>query len=182
MGNIYLHRTIPCPIIITWANKCFVVFCLDQIVTHILQGCFTCIGAIIWLPQCQWCNPEGYGQISQMSPQRLVNTTTTKQSKTKAFAYFMEYTTYIPRYYPHPILAVKPETGGNCLTLSDDNQTLGHVERWFPEQVWISEKWRIKYIPHIMHMVHSLGTDVFDPNLSGLWQWPNAREATLNVG
>ena len=27
---------------------------------HILQGCFTGTGAIIWLPQCQWSNPEGY--------------------------------------------------------------------------------------------------------------------------
>ena len=24
--------------------------------THILQGYFTGIGAIIWLPQCQWSN------------------------------------------------------------------------------------------------------------------------------
>ena len=24
------------------------------------QGCFTGTGAIIWLPQCQWSNPEGY--------------------------------------------------------------------------------------------------------------------------
>ena len=29
--------------------------------THILQGYFTGTGAIIWLPQCQWSNPEGYG-------------------------------------------------------------------------------------------------------------------------
>ena len=28
---------------------------------HILQGYFTGTGAIIWLPQCQWSNPEGYG-------------------------------------------------------------------------------------------------------------------------
>ena len=28
--------------------------------THILQGYFTGTGAIIWLPQCQWSNPEGY--------------------------------------------------------------------------------------------------------------------------
>ena len=27
---------------------------------HILQGCFTDTGA--WLPQCQWSNPEEYGQ------------------------------------------------------------------------------------------------------------------------
>ena len=29
--------------------------------THILQGYFTGTGAIIWLPQCQWSNPEGHG-------------------------------------------------------------------------------------------------------------------------
>ena len=28
--------------------------------THILQSYFTDTGAIIWLPQCQWSNPEGY--------------------------------------------------------------------------------------------------------------------------
>ena len=28
--------------------------------THILQGYFTGTGAIKWLPQCQWSNPEGY--------------------------------------------------------------------------------------------------------------------------
>ena len=27
---------------------------------HIFQGCFTGIGTIIWLPQCQWSNPEVY--------------------------------------------------------------------------------------------------------------------------
>ena len=30
-------------------------------VTHILQGCITGNGAITWLPQCHWSNPEGYG-------------------------------------------------------------------------------------------------------------------------
>ena len=29
--------------------------------THIFQGYFTGTGAIMWLPQCQWSNPEGYG-------------------------------------------------------------------------------------------------------------------------
>ena len=29
--------------------------------THILQGYFTGAGAIVWLPQYQWSNPEGYG-------------------------------------------------------------------------------------------------------------------------
>ena len=27
----------------------------------ILQRCFTCIGAIVWLPMCQWSNHAGYG-------------------------------------------------------------------------------------------------------------------------
>ena len=28
--------------------------------THIFQGYFTGFGAIVWLPQSQWNNPEGY--------------------------------------------------------------------------------------------------------------------------
>ena len=35
--------------------------------THILQGCFTGIGAIVWLLQCQWSNPEGHG-LNQSIP------------------------------------------------------------------------------------------------------------------
>ena len=31
--------------------------------THILQGYFTGTGAIIWLPQCQWSNPEDKGSF-----------------------------------------------------------------------------------------------------------------------
>ena len=38
-------------------------------VAHILQGCFTGTGAIIWLPQCQWSNPEECGQINCTNPQ-----------------------------------------------------------------------------------------------------------------
>ena len=34
-----------------------------DVFTHILQGCFTGSGAIIWLPQCQWSNPEDMGKI-----------------------------------------------------------------------------------------------------------------------
>ena len=30
-------------------------------VTHIIQGCLTGTGAIMWLPQCLWGNPERYG-------------------------------------------------------------------------------------------------------------------------
>ena len=44
---------------------CGLYCCADVInlygLRHILQGCFTGTGAIIWLPQCQWSNPEGYG-------------------------------------------------------------------------------------------------------------------------
>ena len=37
--------------------------------THIFQGYFIGYGAIIWLPQSQWNNPEGYGQ-NDMYPSR----------------------------------------------------------------------------------------------------------------
>ena len=36
--------------------------------THILQGYFTGTGAITWLPQCQWSNPEKYGKIHHQNP------------------------------------------------------------------------------------------------------------------
>ena len=36
------------------------IFSLDVFFTHMLQGYFTGTGAIIWLPQCQWSNPERY--------------------------------------------------------------------------------------------------------------------------
>ena len=41
-----------------------VLFCHALVMVdfyHILQGYFTGTGAIIWLPQCQWSNPEGDG-------------------------------------------------------------------------------------------------------------------------
>ena len=54
----------------------FVVVCLVMVILivpedsgdafiHILHDCFTGTGAIMWLPQCQWSNPEGYGKINQ---------------------------------------------------------------------------------------------------------------------
>ena len=42
--------------------------CMWFIPIHILQGCFTCTGAIIWLPQCKWSNPEGYWRINHINP------------------------------------------------------------------------------------------------------------------
>ena len=33
--------------------------------THILQGYFTGTGAILWLPQCQWSDPEKYAHESR---------------------------------------------------------------------------------------------------------------------
>ena len=38
-------------------------FCLglNVLFTHVFRGCFTGIGAIIWIPQCLWSNPAGYG-------------------------------------------------------------------------------------------------------------------------
>ena len=45
-------------------NMRFIVFCCyfgSSRFTHILQAYFTGTGAIVWLPQCQWSNHEGYG-------------------------------------------------------------------------------------------------------------------------
>ena len=54
------------------AFLCFAGVCLTQVhFTHILQGYFTGTGAIIRLPQWQWSNPEGYGQMYHMNLQEL---------------------------------------------------------------------------------------------------------------
>ena len=39
---------------------------------YIFHGYFTDNGAIIRLSQCQWSNPEIYGQIKHMNPQELI--------------------------------------------------------------------------------------------------------------
>ena len=43
------------------------------------QGYITSTGAIIWLPQCQWYNPDEYGKIDHMNPLLTGNSTTVKQ-------------------------------------------------------------------------------------------------------
>ena len=35
---------------------------------HIFQGCFFGAGAIVWLPQCQWSDPEIYRQMYYINP------------------------------------------------------------------------------------------------------------------
>ena len=67
---------------------CFVVvtqsFIMNshEVFIHIHQGCFAGTGAIVRLPQCQWCKPGGYGKISQCI-------TTTKHSKAKTVCIFL---------------------------------------------------------------------------------------------
>ena len=67
---------------------CFVVVMqsfimnLHEVFIHIHQGCFAGTGAIVRLPQCQWCKPDGYGKISQCI-------TTTKHSKAKTVCIFI---------------------------------------------------------------------------------------------
>ena len=53
--------------ICTLVSLYFVLVSLSSIVasgylfSHIRHDYFTGTGAIVWLPQCQWSNPEGYG-------------------------------------------------------------------------------------------------------------------------
>ena len=67
---------------------CFVVvmqsFIMNshEVFIHIHQGCFAGTGAIVRLPQCQWCKPDGYGKISQCI-------TTTKHNKAKTLCIFL---------------------------------------------------------------------------------------------
>ena len=49
--------------------------------THILHGCYTGTGATIQLPLCQWNNPEGYGLMDHMNPQRICHITNKTKSK-----------------------------------------------------------------------------------------------------
>ena len=55
--------------LIWYTRFCFALYCFVYITIlviyilyiHILQGYFPGTGAIVWLPQSQWSNPEGYG-------------------------------------------------------------------------------------------------------------------------
>ena len=49
----------------------------------ILQGCFTGIGAITWLPQCQWSNPEEYDDRDHMNPIETGDISRKTQNKTQ---------------------------------------------------------------------------------------------------
>ena len=60
--------------------------------THIFQGYFAGTGAILWLPQCQRSNPEGYGPVYDMDILRIDGSNTTKERITKTSAYMMTYT------------------------------------------------------------------------------------------
>ena len=46
--------------VLLWLHYQFLVNSCESN-AHILQGYITATGAIIQLPQSQWCNPEGYG-------------------------------------------------------------------------------------------------------------------------
>ena len=63
VGYSRSHKTFTqfCCALCYWGN--IIIFLADSCYTftHILQGCFTGTGAIIWLLQYQWSNPEGYG-------------------------------------------------------------------------------------------------------------------------
>ena len=77
-----VHRVLAAVCSLVWISINF---------THLLQSCFTDTGAIIWLPQCQWSNPERYGWTTRMHSQRTDNINTIKQT-TKPREYFMGHT------------------------------------------------------------------------------------------
>ena len=55
-----MHTVLLCFVLLWLYYQCLLHSC--DALTHILQGSFTGTGAILWLPQCQWGNPEGYGK------------------------------------------------------------------------------------------------------------------------
>ena len=56
--KLYKLQYIPIIMHMVHALLCFVVGTFQF--THMLQGYFTCTGAVIWLARHQWSNPEGY--------------------------------------------------------------------------------------------------------------------------
>ena len=48
-------------------NRLYWTCAMYSLFTHILQGCYTGTGAIVWLPQCQWRNYEEYGSMKLTS-------------------------------------------------------------------------------------------------------------------
>ena len=77
---------------------CNVLFCCGFVLNyfnHILQGCFTWTGAIIWLPQCQWSSPEEYGQIHHIDLQWIHGITTTKKKQQKHLHILWGQTVYV---------------------------------------------------------------------------------------
>ena len=56
-----------------------VVIWKQNTLLEILQGCFTGTGAIIWLPQCLWSNPEVYGLWDHKNPLQLPNQSTVQR-------------------------------------------------------------------------------------------------------
>ena len=83
-GDLRCHGA-HCDVIVTQ----FVLCCWGKVsddFSYILQGYFTGTGAISWLPQCQWSNPEGYETVINS----WYNHNKTKYKKT--YAYFMVHT------------------------------------------------------------------------------------------
>ena len=61
-GSLVSHRicTLFCCALFLWFYYLSIVASCD-VFTIFLPGAFTATGTIVWLPQCQWCNPEGHG-------------------------------------------------------------------------------------------------------------------------
>ena len=77
---------------------------------HILQDCFTSVEAMVWLPQCQWRNPGGYGYTRSA----LDQTKTPTHSQARPIYIFLEITISIRRLDANneilPCLPWLPET------------------------------------------------------------------------
>ena len=96
-----------------YAHDLCCMFCCNDL-THILQGYITGTEAIIWLPQCQCSNPEGYGQIISMDPQNKSHQNNTKHNKNV----FISYRMYFMSYYIWELWCQKQVSQGwisNCI-------------------------------------------------------------------
>ena len=79
-----------------WCAKKFIRF------THIFQGTFTGTGVIIWLPQCQWRNPEWYVLWYHMNQVSIGNMIIAKQNHSQSvcifYGFFYMWQYFIPYF------------------------------------------------------------------------------------
>ena len=132
------------------------------LITHILEGYFTGTGAIIWLPQCQWSNPEGHGVIISHQATLTDDINTMWQNKTM-YIYYMGYiphdmvvpngghrTVYIPLCWLWPTVSIK-----NKIICCSPGGMIGVMISEIPVCVWAVWREVVSIFVHLLHYIKS---------------------------